>query len=240
MFAEQSSTTCENGLENTLASRRSEKPRRPSGRDLLQPTALLELSLYDLGRRSVVGVDEVGRGALAGPVVAAACQIPVDLLLSDSLDGLRDSKQLTDAGRRRIERVIKAHCDVACGAMPPELIDRIGIAGATRLAMAAAVDQLSPEPDCVLVDYFPLTCGRWPTFGVVGGDAICASVAAASVVAKVFRDNLMIQESSRWPAYHFAENKGYATSRHLAAIAEAGPCPIHRRSFLTKILCRLP
>ena len=202
----------------------------------VQPTVHLEEALRRLGRRSIVGVDEVGRGSIAGPVVAAACRIPFDLLWSESLGEVRDSKQLDDASRRRIARQIRSDCDVAYGAMPPDLIDRIGIAPATRLAMAAAVDQVSPEPDCVIVDYLPLTCGRWPTIGVLKGDVICRSIAAASIVAKVFRDDLMIAESSRWPAYHLDSNKGYGTKQHLAAIVEAGPCSFHRRSFLSNIL----
>ena len=223
-------------MVSRLASKRSGRPRAGSLHLNPRPTTRLEEKLYQLGRRCIVGVDEVGRGSIAGPVVAAACRIPPDLLSSKSLRDVRDSKQLADASRRRIDRQIKSACDVAYGVMTAELIDRIGVAPASRLAMAAAVDQISPEPDCVIVDYLPLSCGRWPTFGVTKGDAICRSVAAASIVAKVFRDDLMIAESSRWPAYLLESNKGYATRQHLAAITEAGPCPIHRRSFLSRIL----
>ena len=223
-------------LASRLASRRGGSHQAGPLKPIAQPTVKLEEALYHLGRRIIVGVDEVGRGSIAGPVVAAACRIPPDLLWSASLSDVRDSKQLDDVSRRRIARQILSGCDVAYGAMPPELIDRIGIAPATRLAMAAAVDQVSPEPDCVIVDYLPLSCGRWPTMGIVKGDIICRSIAAASIVAKVFRDDLMIAESSRWPVYRLESNKGYATKQHLAAIVEAGPCPIHRRSFLSKIL----
>ena len=223
-------------MAGRLASRSGGSRQSGSPQQAVQPTVPLEEALHRLGRRSIVGVDEVGRGSIAGPVVAAACRIPLDLLSSESLGEVRDSKQLNDTWRRRIAREIRTGCEVAYGVMPPDLIDRIGIAPATRLAMAAAVDQVSPEPDCVIVDYFPLTCGRWPTIGVLKGDAICRSIAAASIVAKVFRDDLMIEESSRWPAYHLDSNKGYATKQHLAAIGEAGPCAFHRMSFLSRIL----
>ncbi len=223
-------------MAGRLASRSGGSSQSGSLRLTLHSTVALEEALYRLGRRTIVGVDEVGRGSIAGPVVAAACRIPFDLLCSESLGEVRDSKQLNDAGRRRLAREIRSECEVAYGAMPPDLIDRIGIAPATRLAMAAAVDQVSPEPDCVIVDYLPLTCGRWPTIGVLKGDAICRSIAAASIVAKVFRDDLMIAESPRWPAYHLDSNKGYATKQHLAAIVEAGPSPFHRRSFLSRVL----
>ena len=223
-------------MAGRLASRSGGSSQSGSLRPTVQPTVPLEEALYRLGRRTIVGVDEVGRGSIAGPVVAAACRIPFDLLCSESLGEVRDSKQLNDASRRRLAREISSECDVAYGAMPPDLIDRIGIAPATRLAMAAAVDQVSPEPDCVIVDYLPLTCGRWPTIGVLKGDAICRSIAAASIVAKVYRDDLMIAESPRWPAYRLDSNKGYATKQHLAAIVEVGPSPFHRRSFLSRVL----
>ena len=133
-------------MASRLASRRGGSHRAGPLKPIAQPTVKLEEALYDLGRRIIVGVDEVGRGSIAGPVVAAACRIPPDLLSSASLSEVRDSKQLDDVSRRRIARQILSGCDVAYGAMPPELIDRIGIAPATRLAMAAAVDQVSPEP----------------------------------------------------------------------------------------------
>lgn len=189
----------------------------------------------EAGRKVICGVDEAGRGPLAGPVCAAAVVLPRDLDLESALPGLDDSKRLTDKKRRELDKAI---CSVASAwsiALSSEQeIDEINILQATFLAMRRAVEGLAVQPDFILVDG-----NRAPDFGIpaqtiVGGDGLSASIAAASILAKVYRDDWMIRMDGQYPQYGFAVHKGYGTRRHYAALEELGPCPLHRRSFLKK------
>lgn len=182
----------------------------------------------------VAGVDEAGRGPLAGPVVAAA----VVLDPSRPIEGLRDSKQLTPRQRQRLARVIRAQA-LACAAcrVGSGRIDTVNILEATWRAMRAALGRLRVAPGLVLVDGRLRVPGLpWPQRAIVRGDRRCASIAAASILAKVARDAFMVRADGRYPGYGFRRHKGYATAAHLEALARLGPCPLHRRSFRTVAL----
>jgi ribonuclease HII len=186
----------------------------------------------------VAGVDEVGRGALAGPLVAAAVVLPpvADELaaaeLAESLAGVRDSKQLTPVQRRRLaDRVRAVACGVGLAAVPAPIIDMLGIGPANRLALRLAVAELPFAPDYALVDAVLVPDLPCDQTAVIRGDSRCLSIAAASVVAKVARDDLLIQQADIYPLYGFERHKGYATADHLAALAAYGPSPLHRRTF---------
>ncbi len=181
------------------------------------------------GRHLIAGLDEVGRGPLAGPVVAACVVLPEGFCL----DGINDSKKLSERQRERAEARIRAEVvAIGLGVVEPETIDRINILQATREAMRQAFLRLSPLPDCVLIDGLPV-----PLFpcrhqqAIVGGDGLCASIAAASIIAKVARDRMMRAYDTVYPEYGFAGHKGYGAAKHLDALRAHGPCPIHRRSF---------
>lgn len=195
-----------------------------------------ERALWSQGTTRIAGVDEAGRGPLAGPVVAAAVMLPhrwretgVDGRLRD----LNDSKQLTAAQREEFFTILTAHPEVryAVAVVNADIIDRINILQATHRAMNDALAQLQPGPEHVLVDGRPVKTMTFPNTALVKGDARSYSIAAASVLAKVTRDRMMLEFATQFPAYGFAEHKGYGTPQHLAAIAAHGPCPIHRRSF---------
>jgi ribonuclease HII len=177
----------------------------------------------------VAGVDEVGRGPLAGPVVAAA----VILDPAAPVDGLRDSKLLTARQRRRLAREIRVHAlAFAVGRVGPRRIDMVNVLQATWHAMRAALAGLRVAPGLILVDghlRIPgVTCAQR---AIIAGDRRSASVAAASILAKVARDTFMLRVDRRYPEYGFRRHKGYATAAHLEALARLGPCPLHRRSF---------
>jgi ribonuclease HII len=185
-----------------------------------------ELSLR--GRRRIAGVDEAGMGPLAGPVVAAAVVLPPGA----RLPGLRDSKQLSPRARERLDRAIREiAAGVSVGWSLPEEIDRVNIYQAGLLAMRRAVESLDPPPDCLLVDARTVPAVRLSQQAIVGGDARIASIAAASIVAKVYRDAWMCDLGRRYPGYGFDQHKGYGTSGHMQALSERGPTPWHRRSF---------
>ncbi len=195
-----------------------------------------ECALWEKGARWVAGVDEAGCGPLAGPVVAAAVSFPCSWLqdgLYTKLRGLNDSKLLTEEQRERYFKILTSHPDIcrAVGVVEAEMIDQINILQAAHRAMNIALAQLKPVPEHVLVDGRPVKSLRFPSTSLIKGDARCYSIAAASVLAKVTRDRLMTEFDRQYPAYGFAEHKGYATPRHLASLAEHGPCAIHRRSF---------
>lgn len=184
----------------------------------------------------IAGVDEAGRGPLAGPVVAAAVIFPCDWIadgLPRALWGLNDSKQLSPEERDEyyIKLTSRAEIRFAIAWSDHLLIDEINILQATFRAMNSALAQLNPQPAHVLVDGSQISSVLWPQTAVVDGDAKSYSIAAASVLAKVTRDRMMIEFHEQWPAYGFAEHKGYGTEKHLAALAQHGPCPLHRRSF---------
>jgi len=179
--------------------------------------------------RIVAGVDEVGRGPLAGPVFAGA----VILGPGTRIAGLDDSKRLTPDAREALDAEIRARAvAVAVGEASVAEIDRFNILGASLLAMRRAVDTLVPGPQFLLVDGRERLPGLHPHATVVRGDALCASISAASIVAKVARDRVMCGLHDAYPAYGFFHNKGYGTRDHLEALIREGPCPAHRRAFL--------
>jgi ribonuclease HII len=195
-----------------------------------------ERELWQQGLSCVAGVDEAGRGPLAGPVVAAAVVLPPRWLaagLDERLRDLNDSKQLTERQREDYFALLTSHAEIrfAIARVEPDWIDRINILQATHRAMNQALAQLSPPPEHVLVDGRPVRTMRFPQTALVKGDARSYSIAAASVLAKVTRDRIMVELDRQWPGYGFAAHKGYGTPAHLAALAEQGPCPVHRRSF---------
>jgi ribonuclease HII len=195
-----------------------------------------ERALWQQGLKLVAGVDEAGRGPLAGPVVAAAVVLPCDWSetgLDGQLRGLNDSKQLTEAQREHYYSILTSHPAIrfAIAGADVEVIDRINILQATHRAMNQALAQLQPPPEHVLVDGRPVKSMRFPHTALVKGDARSYSIAGASVLAKVTRDRLMRELDQAYPGYGFAVHKGYGTPQHLAAIQALGPCAIHRRSF---------
>lgn len=193
------------------------------------PTFLFEKQAYELGYQTVVGVDEAGRGPLAGPVVAAACYIAPDA----NLEGVRDSKQLSPSARRDIYEKLIRHPKVvfAVGVVDASVIDNTNILQAAMQAMLLAVSNLSIQADYLLIDgnYFPKT--NLPGLALVRGDARSISIAAASIIAKETRDDIMIECHKKWPSHGFDFNKGYATKEHIMAVKIHGVTPIHRVSF---------
>ena len=183
------------------------------------------------GATVVCGVDEAGRGPLAGPVCAAACILPKGF----APDGLNDSKKLSEKQRERLYAQITEHALAwSVCLIDEQTIDRVNILQATFLAMRGAVDGLPVRPELCLVDGNQDPKLGIRTLTVVHGDARCASVAAASILAKVTRDRLMLEYAAQYPQYGFEKHKGYGTRAHYAAIDLYGPCPIHRRTFLKK------
>jgi len=187
-----------------------------------------ELQLRNQGKVHIAGVDEVGRGPLAGPVVAAAVVFPPGV----TVPGIDDSKRLTARQREALVPVIEAAAvATGLGRVDAEVIDTINIRKATHMAMMAAVDDLGIIVDHVLIDGNGVPNAPWPQTAIHGGDRFCYSIAAASILAKVHRDGLMVEFDKRYPEYGFAGHKGYGSEAHCAAIAQNGPCPLHRRSF---------
>lgn len=188
----------------------------------------LEERLAGSGFARIAGVDEVGRGCLAGPVVAAAVVLEPGVLIP----GIDDSKLLgPDERERAAERIRRAALALSIAAVEPEVIDRINILQASRLAMRQALAALTPSPDCAVIDAVFLSDLAYPCLPMVRGDSVSYSVACASIVAKVERDRLMTELDRTYPAYGFAQHKGYGVPEHLAALAAHGPCPLHRLSF---------
>lgn len=179
----------------------------------------------------ICGVDEAGRGPLAGPVCAAAVILPKGLVIP----GLNDSKKLTDKRRRELFPIIQQEAvSFGIAFASQEEIDEINILQATFLAMRRAIDQLEPKPQFALIDGNRETDFGVPCKTVIKGDSLSANIAAASVLAKVTRDNWMIEAAEKYPGYGFEIHKGYGTKAHYAALEEKGPCAIHRRTFLRK------
>ncbi len=197
------------------------------------PNADEELALRSAGRDRIAGIDEVGRGCLAGPVVAAAVILrPEAYALAGRMAEVRDSKMLLPAERESLIEEIFAHAiGHGIGIVPHEFIDDYGIVPATRLAMVTAICNLPIAPDYLLIDYLTLPQVGLPQKGIVYGDSICLSIAAASIVAKVTRGRLMVEQDGCYPGYGFAQNKGYGTPAHMASLQRLGPCAIHRRTF---------
>ncbi len=187
-----------------------------------------EYEKYQAGFRFVVGIDEVGRGPLAGPVVAAAVGFPQGAMIPP----VNDSKKLSEEKREVLDAAIRAvpGVRIAIAEIPVEVIDQINILRATHKAMKEAAEAI-PEADFILVDGLPVPGLPRESCNIVKGDAKSASIAAASIVAKVYRDRLMVELDKLYPGYGLAENKGYGTAEHLRALKELGVTPIHRKSF---------
>ena len=201
-------------------------------RERWERMAAVEADLRDAGFASVAGVDEAGRGPLAGPVVAAACVLPPD----ETFYGLNDSKKMTPRRRDVLYEQLCEKAVFAVGIVSPNVIDRINILQATCQAMRQAVAKLASPPDYVLFDALIPSGFQLPARAILKGDANVNAIAAASILAKVTRDRLMIEFDERYPEYGFAAHKGYGTRHHVNAIRTFGPCPIHRHSFLGNIL----
>jgi ribonuclease HII len=197
-----------------------------------RPTRRFELALFRSGVEVIAGVDEVGRGCLAGPVLAAAVVLPASPSKLRSISGVKDSKVLKPAERELLyERVMKIAVATGVGLASHAFIDRYGIAPASRVAMAKAVGRLGLTPQHLLIDALKLPlidCGQT---AIIDGDALCLSIAAASIVAKVTRDRLMGFAGLKHPGYGFESHKGYGTPEHHQGLIELGPCAIHRLTF---------
>ncbi len=199
------------------------------------PDLSIEHEVYREGYKYIAGIDEAGRGCLAGPVVAAAVILPVGLIL----DGVDDSKKLRPAKRESLYDLIKQNAvAVGVGVVDNEDIDRINILRATIRAMEIAVRDLRISSDCLLIDAITLADIHIPQRSIIKGDTQSISIASASIVAKVTRDRLMIRAHSLYPQYNFLSNKGYGTRDHIDYLYSYGPCKIHRKSFIGKILAR--
>ncbi len=202
--------------------------REQSERERIEALYAYEYAARDEGAHMVAGVDEAGRGPLAGPVVTAAVILPFGLFLP----GLNDSKKVSAKKRELLydeimEKVVAVHVSIVDAAT----IDRVNIYQATMNGMYEAILSLEPKPDKVLIDAVELAKLPMPSLSIIKGDAKSASIAAASILAKVTRDRLMMQYDAEYPQYGFAQHKGYGTAQHIAALRKYGPCPIHRRSF---------
>lgn len=195
------------------------------------PTFVEERMLAEQGYQHVAGVDEAGRGPLAGPVVAAAVVLSPDLQAS-WLELVRDSKQLTGPAREVLyQHITETALSFGVGICDSQTIDSRGIVTATRLAMKSAVDQLQPPAESLLIDYMTLPEARLPQKPITHGDCLCLSIACASILAKVTRDRLMVEFDEVYPGYGFRNHKGYGTQEHFNCLRRLGPCLIHRRSF---------
>ncbi len=189
---------------------------------------LHERELQLAGFHRIAGIDEVGRGSLAGPVVAAAVILPE----RHRIRGLRDSKVLSRTQRESLYQLILDRATaVGVGCVEVEVIDRVNILEATKLAMCQAIARLAQPPDHLVIDALSLRDIELPQRPIIDGDAISASIAAASIVAKVTRDRICVELDQRYPIYGFDRNKGYGTPLHLDALASEGPCAWHRRTF---------
>lgn len=198
-----------------------------------------EIAFRETGFTYIAGVDEAGRGPLAGPVVAAAAILPGDWF-DKSLKGkkkepwklINDSKQLSAETREELFAIVTASAvTYGVGIVSSEEIDKIGIVPSTLKAMTIAISQLTPQPQALLIDYVDLSHLGFPSKSMIDGDALCKSVAAASIIAKVTRDRLMREMDEVHPGYGFAQHKGYATEHHMQQLQALGPCAIHRKSF---------
>jgi ribonuclease HII len=197
------------------------------GRDLTTDLDRYEGALRAQGFSRIAGVDEAGRGALAGPLVAAA------VILPDGFDreGINDSKLLTRAQRETQFERIRASCWIAVRKIEPGVLDERGLHRSNLALLRRCVKALDPVPDYVLTDGFPVARMPCPSLGIKKGDTVAATIAAASIVAKVTRDSIMRRLHRRYPDFNFAENKGYGTPEHWVALDRHGPCDIHRLSF---------
>ncbi|NLM45601.1 MAG: ribonuclease HII [Firmicutes bacterium] len=217
------------GVKKLLAQYTARRQAERTEQERLSALLCYERQLREKGYTYIAGVDEAGRGPLAGPVVAAAVILPPHF----HLPGLNDSKQLTPGKREKLFAALQETALAwSCGVAAVEEIDELNIYQATKLAMLRALQKLSIKPDYVLLDGISLQELPCPQQRINGGDRLSATVAAASIIAKVTRDRLMCEMDKKYPGYGFASHKGYPTREHRRAIARLGPCPLHRRSFL--------
>jgi len=196
-----------------------------------KPSLVEEERLIAQGYQHIAGIDEVGRGALAGPVVAAAVILPCHID-TPWLSQVKDSKQLSPTKREFLfHNIHQIAISIGTGLTLAEIIDTQGIIKATQFAMKSAINQLSPAPESLLIDYMLLPEVQLPQKGITNGDRLCFSIACASIIAKVTRDRLMIELDKIYPGYGLAQHKGYGTEKHLRCLRQLGPSPIHRQSF---------
>ena len=208
-----------------------EKKHRETPQEKLVRLTQIENELWNRGAR-IAGIDEVGRGPLAGPVVAAAVILPEDF----DVPGLGDSKKLSEKRREELFDIITERAVAyGIGMADHSIIDEINILQATKLAMKEAISSLQQQPDYILFDAMRIDDLEIPQESVIKGDAKVLAVAAASIVAKVTRDRMMAEYSAEYPGYAFEKNKGYGTKEHYEGIREHGMCPIHRRTFLKNL-----
>ena len=238
--AAQSSTTSAISAEKPRASKKSARGKRTPDEKLhdslfaelarVAEMSAVERRLRDFGFRAVAGTDEVGRGCLAGPVVAACVILDAD----PTLVGVNDSKKIIDHDHRMAacKLVLSRARAISVGVVESHTIDRINILRASKLAMLQAIDDLSVRPDVLLLDAVLLETLEMPQIPLIQGDARSVSIAAASIVAKVYRDLLMESYHALYPVYGFKHHRGYATEEHQAALKLYGPSPIHRKSFV--------
>ena len=207
---------------------------KPSiGRDVRTPTAAVERTLSLEGFRAIAGVDEAGRGAWAGPLVAGAVILPASVIRRPAWSRtIRDSKLVPEDERTYLAGIIRGHAvAVGVGAVAPEVIDLLGLTAAGHLAMWRALRSLAVGPDYVLVDAFRIPDLTVPQRAIVHGDLLCVSIAAASIIAKTVRDGLLCELDERFPEFGYARNKGYGTAVHRAGLDRVGPTGQHRHSY---------
>ena len=215
------------GVIQAIAKRKREIQKRLDEDERLEGMLTYEKECYARGIELIAGVDEVGRGPLAGPVVAAAVILPK----GSKIPGLNDSKKIPKSKHKEIyEGVLKEAIAIGIGVKDNQVIDQVNIYEATKLAMMEAIGQLEPQPQHLLIDAMKLDLSI-PQTSIIKGDANSLSIAAASIVAKVTRDQMMEDLDQLYPGYDFAQNAGYGTANHLAGLYQLGVTPIHRRSF---------
>lgn len=215
------------GVIQAIAKRKKEIQKRLDEDERLEGMLAYEKECYALGMELIAGVDEVGRGPLAGPVVAAAVILPK----ACKIPGLNDSKKIPKSKHKEIyEAVLQNAIAIGIGVKDNHVIDQVNIYEATKLAMMEAIGQLGPQPQHLLIDAMKLDLPI-PQTSIIKGDANSLSIAAASIVAKVTRDQMMEEFDKEYPGYDFAQNAGYGTANHLAGLDKLGVTPIHRRSF---------
>ena len=215
------------GVIQAIAKRKKEIQKRLDEDERLEKMLAYEKELYTQGIQLIAGVDEVGRGPLAGPVVAAAVILPK----ACKIPGLNDSKKIPKSKHKEIyEAVLQNAIAIGIGIKDNQVIDQVNIYEATKLAMREAIGQLEPQPQHLLIDAMRLDLPISQT-SIIKGDANSLSIAAASIVAKVTRDQMMEEFDREYPGYDFAQNAGYGTAKHLAGLDQLGVTPIHRRSF---------
>ncbi|MDT2827698.1 MAG: ribonuclease HII [Enterococcus viikkiensis] len=215
------------GVQQALLQWQRQQDKQQALVEKYQAMSVFEATKKAQGFQAICGIDEVGRGPLAGPVVAAAVILNED----HTILGLNDSKQLSAHKREELVAEIKKNARaIGIGEATAEEIDQLNIYQATKVAMQRAIDHLTISPDCLLIDAMVLENGL-PQEKIIKGDARSVSIAAASIIAKVYRDEWMAQYGEHYPSYGFAKNAGYGTKEHLMAIDEQGILPIHRKTF---------